>query len=152
MKRGVDYIGVGIGAVVVNSQNKFLLSKRGPKAQNERGKWELPGGALEFGENFEKTIVREMNEEFGIEVKPLVQLPVINHLIPDDHQHWVAVGYIVLLMHGTPVIKKPEKSLELGWFSFEEMKQLDLTIVAQERVRQIETLYPQGLPNFYKEA
>lgn len=148
MKRGVDYIGVGIGAIIINPQHKFLLSQRGPKAQNERGKWELPGGALEFGENFEDTIIREMKEEFGIEVKPLVQLPVINHLIPDDHQHWVAVGYITILLTGEPTIKEPEKSLQIGWFSFEEMKQLDLTIVARERVKQIKKLYPQGVPNF----
>ncbi len=36
MIRGVDYVGVGIGAVIVNSDGKILLAKRGPKARNER--------------------------------------------------------------------------------------------------------------------
>ncbi len=66
MKKGIDYIGVGIGAVIVDTDGKMLLSKRGPKAKNERGKWEFPGGGVEFGDTMEETIKREMKEELGI--------------------------------------------------------------------------------------
>ena len=43
MKIGKDFIGVVIGAVIVNKKGKIFLSKRGSEAQNERGKWECPG-------------------------------------------------------------------------------------------------------------
>src|SRR5690348_8756884 len=68
MRKGIDYIGVGVGAVLFNREGKIFLSKRGKKSRNERGKWECPGGALEFGESFEDTIQREMEEEFGIKI------------------------------------------------------------------------------------
>ncbi len=50
MKRGIDYIGVGVGAIIRNEQGEVFLARRGPLAKNERGLWEFPGGAVEFGE------------------------------------------------------------------------------------------------------
>ncbi len=33
----IDYIGVGVAAIIVNRKNEVLLQLRGPKAKNERG-------------------------------------------------------------------------------------------------------------------
>jgi ADP-ribose pyrophosphatase YjhB (NUDIX family) len=60
MKVGIDYTGVGMGAFIINDDGKFLLTKRGQKAKNERGKWEIAGGALKFGETFAEGLRIEM--------------------------------------------------------------------------------------------
>ena len=39
---GTDYIGVGVGAIVVNDAGELFLSQRGEAATNERGAWEFP--------------------------------------------------------------------------------------------------------------
>jgi mutator protein MutT len=133
MIRGVDYIGVGIGAVILNPEGKILLSKRGPKARNERGKWEFPGGGVEFGDTMEMTVKREMQEELGIEIELHDHLPVIDHILPDEGQHWVTSGYIATISKGIPTIKEPEKCSEIGWFSLKELKEMKdkLSIAAQ---------------------
>lgn len=139
MKRGIDYIGVGIGAVIINDKGNLFLSQRGEKAQNERGKWEFPGGALEFGENFEATMIREMREEFGFEIEPFYQLEPFNHYLPDEHQHWVALCFVCKVVNGKPKIIEPEKCQDIGWFSLVEAKKLDLTKTAVQRIKQLES-------------
>ncbi len=53
-----------VGAVVKNKKNEVLLQNRG----DERG-WGFLGGAIELGESFEETLIREVKEESGYEVK-----------------------------------------------------------------------------------
>jgi 8-oxo-dGTP diphosphatase len=149
MKRGVDYIGVGVGAVLVNHEGKVFLSKRGKHARNEKGKWELPGGALEFGDTIEETIIREMKEEFDITVKIVDRLEPFNHIIPEEHQHWVAFCFICVLISGTPKIMEKDKSDEIGWFDLSELDKLPLTIPAKHRLKQLKEKYPKGIPNLY---
>lgn len=145
MRKGVDYIGVGIGAVMVNSRGEMFLSKRGINSQNEAGKWEFPGGALEYGEGFEVCIKREMREEFGVEVEVIEQLEPFNHLIPEEHQHWVALCFVGKVISGEPRILEPEKSQEIGWFTLSHLETMDLTLTAEKRLKQIKVKFPKGI-------
>jgi mutator protein MutT len=140
MRRGIDYIGVGIGAVIVNSDGKMLLAKRGKKARNERGKWEFPGGAVEFGDTMRDTIIREMKEELGIEIEPIHHLSPIDHIIPDEKQHWVTSMFISKIVKGEPQIMEPDKCSEIGWFTLEEIKKLPLSIATQEGVLKLKKI------------
>lgn len=42
IKKGVVFIGVGVGAIIFNAQGEVLIAQRGLKARNEVGKWEFP--------------------------------------------------------------------------------------------------------------
>jgi len=90
MKRGFDYIGVGVGAILVDGEGRLFLSRRGPLAKNERGLWEFPGGSVEFGEKLADALAREMREEYGIEIAVGELLDVVDHILPDEGQHWVS--------------------------------------------------------------
>jgi 8-oxo-dGTP diphosphatase len=50
---------VGIGAVII-CNDKILLEKR--KGEPGRGKWTIPGGLVELGEDTEQTVIREVRE------------------------------------------------------------------------------------------
>lgn len=137
MKKGVDYIGVGIGAVIINDEGKYLLAKRGVRAKNEKGKWEFPGGSVEFGDTMWETIVREMKEELGIEIEPVEHFPPIDHIIPDDNQHWVTSIFISRIIKGDPQIMEPEKCDEINWFTLEEIEKLPLSIATRLNIPQL---------------
>lgn len=116
MKRGVDYIGVGVGALIVDAQGRLFLTKRGPQAQNERGLWEFPGGSVEFGETLAAALRREIQEEYGIRIAVGELLDVVDHLLPDEGQHWVSPTFLCTILAGEPQICEPEKCSALGWF------------------------------------
>lgn len=130
MKRGVDYIGVSVGALILNDKGEVLLCKRSQNASNERGCWEAPGGAVEYGEKLEDALRREIREELDIDLELLEQFPASNHIIPADRQHWVATTFLVKIKNGTPKIMEPDKCDEIRWFSFDDLPS-PLSIVTQ---------------------
>lgn len=130
LKRGVDYIGVGVGAILVDEAGRLFLARRGPKAKNERGLWEFPGGSVEFGETLAQALQREMREEYGIEIEVGELLDIVDHLLPEEGQHWVSPSFICRIREGEPVIQEAEKCSEIGWFEPAQMPD-DLTRVTQ---------------------
>lgn len=122
MKQGQDYIGVAVGALLINEKGEIFLSKRSQKCKNERGCWEIPGGGVEFGEILADAIRREMKEEYGIEIDILKQFPAADHILPNEHQHWVPTTFLAKIKSGqTPKIMEQDKCDEIGWFSLDHL-------------------------------
>ena len=130
-KKGVDYIGVGCGAMIFNGEGKLFLAKRGNKDKNEFGKWEFPGGGVEFGEKCEDALKREIKEEFGIDIKVLELLEVSDHIIPEENQHWVAPSYVARLSSGEAKIMEPEKCDGIRWVSLSEIDPDKISLVSR---------------------
>jgi mutator protein MutT len=131
MKRGIDYIGVSVGAMIINDKGEVLLCKRSQRASNERGCWEVPGGAVEFNEKLEDAIHREIKEELGVDIDLVEQFPAANHIIPSDKQHWVPTTFLTKLKKGsTPKIMEPEKCDEIRWFSLDHLPK-PLSLITQ---------------------
>lgn len=122
MKKGIDFIGVAVGAMIFNEKNELFLSKRSQNCKNEKGCWEVPGGGVDFGEKLSDAVKREMREEYGIEIEIIEQFPAADHIIPKDQQHWVPTTFLAKLQSGSkPKIMEPEKCDEIGWFPLEEL-------------------------------
>ena len=112
---------VGVGVMVRNAKGEVLMGLRSQNAKNERGKWTFPGGEVEFGETLVECAVREAREEFGIEVKPLRLLKVIDHILPQEQQHWVNPVFEAELVRGKPKIMEPHKIEKIAWFSINSL-------------------------------
>jgi 8-oxo-dGTP pyrophosphatase MutT (NUDIX family) len=120
---GKDYIGIGIGVLILNEdRTKTLLLLRGPNAKNEPGTWSRPGGTVEYGETLMQAVRREIKEELGIDLVNLEQRELLDHLIPAEHQHWIAVGFWAQIVPGQePKNLEPTKHPQLRWFGKEEI-------------------------------
>jgi 8-oxo-dGTP diphosphatase len=134
MQRGIDYIGVGVGAIIVDEGGRLFLARRGPAAKNERGLWEFPGGSVELGETLAQALAREMREEYGIEIDVGPLLDVVDHILPEEGQHWVSPTFICTIRAGAPRIREPAKCAEIGWFDLEAMPH-DLTQITRLNLR-----------------
>ena len=64
------YYRLSVKALIFDpTRTKFLL------VQEDNGKWELPGGGLDWGEKPEEGIRREIKEEMGLEVMSIAAKP-----------------------------------------------------------------------------
>jgi 8-oxo-dGTP diphosphatase len=64
-RKGVlDSVSV-VEAIIKDKKGKILLLKRSSSNKFYIGKWQLPGGKVEFGEDIQKAIKREIYEETG---------------------------------------------------------------------------------------
>lgn len=145
MNRGIDYIGVGVGALIVDEQGRLFLAKRGPKAKNERGLWEFPGGAVEFGETLVAALRREIREEYDIVIEVGALLDVVDHILPEEGQHWVSPAYLCRLVAGVPRIVEPEKCTAIGWFHLDAMPG-ELTRISQNNLENYRHHLPRSAP------
>ena len=136
---GIDYIGVGVGAVIFNDQGQFLVAQRGPLARNEQGKWEIPGGKVEYGETIIQALKREIKEEINVEIEVLELLDVCDHILPDEKQHWVSPTYMCRIVQGEPQNMEPGKCQELRWVSLTEAEKLPLSMVTKQDVSCLKT-------------
>ena len=134
LEPGRDYVGVGVGAMVFDCSGAVFLSQRGPRATNERGCWEFPGGKVDFGETLAAAIAREFQEEYGMVIEVGALLCVDDHILPDEGQHWVSPTYLARHVSGEPRILEPEKCASIGWFRLDDLPQ-PLSVITASNLR-----------------
>lgn len=117
-------------ALIKNEQGKILLQKRiDDLIPTADGKWEFPGGRIDFGESPEEALIRECREEIGCEVKIKRLLPLVqSHLwqtVTGQKIQALLLCYEVELVSGQPQ-PSDGKTSEVAWFSLPEIKELDI--------------------------
>jgi len=142
-RAGHQFVGVGVGAIVLNAQGKVFLAKRGQEASNEQGLWAWPGGEVEFGEMLTTAIQRELLEEFDMVIEPICQIAAFDHLLDGGQEHWVSVAFIALYISGEPYIKEPGKCSDFGWFSLDALPAA-LTTLSEEHVQAYRSVFGVG--------
>jgi len=119
-------------AVIKDSEGNVLLDKRiDPNIPNADGRWEFPGGHIEFGERAEDAVVREAKEETGLEVKVVRLLPKVFQNMWDmangDKFHTVLISYECEVIGGKLHTKNFDKKIsELKFIKPEEITQYNL--------------------------
>jgi 8-oxo-dGTP diphosphatase len=119
---GKDYIGVGVGALIINEQNEVLLLLR--KKPPETDYWSIPGGSVEMFETIEDAITREIKEELNVEIKIVKLLGVTDHILKQEKTHWVAPVFLAeIIKNQKPVNAEPESHYDMRWFSIHKLPQ-----------------------------
>lgn len=141
MKKGIDHIGVGVGGMIFNEEGRVFLAKRGGSARNERFRWEFPGGSVEFGETLAQALTREVEEEYGFSITVERLLDVVDHILPEENQHWVSPTFLCRIISGVPVIREPDKCEAIGWFALSEIPRDALTSASYKSLSSYEQLF-----------
>ena len=116
---------VGVGAIVLDG-DRVLLARRGQAPSV--GRWSIPGGLVDLGERLEDAVVREVQEESGLQVRLLGLCGVIDRVICEQdtvRYHYVIIDYVAERMSGQ--LEVGSDAAEVRWVPVSELDQYDCT-------------------------
>lgn len=110
-------------AILVNSENKILLTLRDPHKRIYPNVWGHTGGAVQAGENRRQAIVREVFEETGIRAK---QEEFVFLWTDVNHAHCSFTD--LYLLHTDTLLEnirlQPGETVDARWVTFAEFEEL----------------------------
>lgn len=115
-------------ALVIRHEEKILLGKRGKEPNY--GRWILPGGKIELGEDHVVAGQREAMEELGIEVEIQELAGKGVYYLTDEKAHRV-----IIYSFAKPLsldLNPSSDLLDAKFFSLEELQEIDLTEIVVE--------------------
>src|SRR6187401_1392189 len=94
-----------VACALVDTDKRVLIAQR-PEGKAMAGLWEFPGGKVEAGETPEAALVRELDEELGIDTwaSCLAPLSFVSHAYDDFHL--LMPLYACRRWRGTPVARE----------------------------------------------
>tara|TARA_Y100000310_G_scaffold105664_2_gene104165 strand:+ start:20993 stop:21400 length:408 start_codon:yes stop_codon:yes gene_type:complete len=111
---------IAVKSFIVKDNNVLLLKRR-PNDPHKAGKWDIPGGRLELGEDPFTGIKRETKEETDLDID--IHMPLdIHHFTRDDGQKITML--IFLCNPTTENIKISEEHTDHRWQSLSERENL----------------------------
>jgi NTP pyrophosphohydrolases including oxidative damage repair enzymes len=100
-KRYKPFVSLSAVALIVDSQNRVLLTRRSEHLRTFPKAWVLPGGGIDPGESILDGVIREVKEETGLTVIPKDVEPVAcwESCFPTSGQECVDSGKGILAHH-----------------------------------------------------
>ena len=110
----------------IDGLEKVLLPKRADTKKFLPGKYEIPGGHIEYGEDIVIGLKREIREELGIEITVGDPFAVFTYTNDVKGSHSIEVVYFAQLQDSPDTISiDPDDHSTFGWFTEEEAVDLN---------------------------
>ncbi len=120
------------------SGDKVLILKRYPSRKLYPNLWECGGGAVWPGENFEEALKREMKDEAGVIVEPVMALKTYQILVPESEQKKIPGLRIACKFAGYVNGKGPQISAEhteWKWVAIDRLNGLEFIPGVKEDIK-----------------
>ncbi|MBX4210842.1 NUDIX domain-containing protein [Candidatus Parcubacteria bacterium] len=123
LKKGTDFIGVAVVYFCHDGKGNVVMAQRSQNARDEKGRWDIGGGAVEFGDPIEECLKKEIKEEYCTDIKAYEFLGIRDvHREHDGKKtHWIALDYKVLVDRDMVAIGEPHKFDNIGWFTLKKI-------------------------------
>lgn len=111
-----------VAAALVDQDGRVLLQQR-PAGRQMAGLWEFPGGKVNPGERPEEALIRELQEELGIETDTACLAPATFASASLEDRHLLLLLYVCRKWRGTP---QALDAIALKWVRPQQMFSLDM--------------------------
>lgn len=121
----MEKIGIGVGIIVKNEENKILMLLRNSDAKKAdsdmrlEGTWTLPSGKVKFGETIEEAGIRKVKEETNLEVSKIKVINVQNDL--NKYAQYVTFGLVAEEYTGKIELPKTGELVKYDWFDINNL-------------------------------
>jgi len=113
---------------IIRDNDKILLLKRANGRESILGKYELPGGKIDYGEQPEDALVRYLKEDAGLNVRTNQLFDVIAYIDHDDRDiQYTLVLYLVSLGEGGSKVTLGQNYSHYIWKNIGDMPNDELT-------------------------
>lgn len=113
---------------IVSDKQKMLLIRRSSGRPTILGKYELPGGKLEYGEQPEDALQRHIEAEVGVSIRAAQLYDVLTYIDHDDRDmQYVFILYLVSVDNNTSKLKLSQNYDHYLWKSMSSVQQETLT-------------------------
>jgi 8-oxo-dGTP diphosphatase len=109
-----------VTCAIIELNGKVLCAQRSKKMDLPL-KWELPGGKVEVEETPEDCLIREINEELGLDIEIIRQLPAFQHKYPNQKTIEL-LPFICKIINGEIILKEHQ---QVKWLGKNELLSLD---------------------------
>ena len=109
--------------IVFDENNRILLLRRADKQQN----WDLPGGHLKKGENYEQGAKRETKEETNLKISGL------EHITTEEKNR--IVKYFKTNEYNGQITLDPEEHTDYKWVKIEDLDQYPIIKMMKSVIR-----------------
>ena len=113
-----ELLSIAIG-IIRNTKNEVLLGKR--TKGSLMGYWEFPGGKIESNETPEEALIREFQEELGVEIRRSKKMEPIEYHY--DHYGVLLTPFTVIDYIGSP---SGLEGQELIWCATDQLEEIDI--------------------------
>ena len=103
---------------LIDKDGRVLLAQR-PEGKSMAGLWEFPGGKVEPGERPEEALIRELQEELGIDTWASCLAPLTFASHAYDDFHLLMPLFACRKWEGTP---QPQEGQTLKWVHPRDMR------------------------------
>ena len=115
--------------------DRVLLIRRAHEPS--KGRWSVPGGAIEIGEAIHDAVRREIREECGIEIEVVKVINAADSIVPDGVGrvwfHYVPIYILARYVSGEA--HADSDALEVRWVIREELDTLDMNPIVYENIK-----------------
>ena len=117
-----NIVRVGVACIIKKQPNLILIGQR--KGSHGVSKIQLPGGHLEFGEQWEQCCAREVKEETGLEVSHSSFFACTNDYMEQDGKHYITIFMLAELKdpEQEPQNLEPHKNEFWRWIEWDELR------------------------------
>lgn len=115
-----DLFQVAVKGLVFDKEERLLLMK------SQNGEWDLPGGRINYGENFVEALQRECLEEVGVECKVVDENPKFVFMGRNTLGAW-RINICFLIELNIAMFTISDENTEYNFFNKNELSEINIS-------------------------